>query len=57
VADDPGQAGRALYQPEENLDAERAQMEAYISVIRSRVSLERVSLSVFTSALQKIKCS
>jgi len=45
VADDPAQAGHALYQPEENLDAERAQMEAYISVIRSRVSLERVSLS------------
>ena len=46
VADDPAQAGHPSYQPEQNLDAERAQqMEAYISVIRSRVSLERVSLA------------
>jgi hypothetical protein len=53
VADDPARASSGLYQPGEALEAEQAQMEAYIqakmeayiSVIGSHASLENVRMS------------
>jgi hypothetical protein len=45
VADDPNQAIKDLYQPDEAFTSEQGQMGTYISVIRTRANLENASLS------------
>jgi hypothetical protein len=45
VAEDPAHASTGLYRPEKPLETEKAQMEAYISVIARRASLENVSMA------------
>jgi hypothetical protein len=45
VADDPNAARSELYQPENAPEAEKAQMETYISIIRTRLNLRKVSMS------------